>query len=68
MSRKVVEYKIVSGKYLYEIELKVQSWIKHKWEPVGGVAYCKNYDDKVVQAMVKYEDLGSLGDKSETER
>jgi len=68
MSRKLVDYKIVSGKYLYEVELEVLCWIKHEWEPIGGVAYCKNYDDKVVQAMVKYEDLESPGDKIETER
>ena len=50
-----MEYKIVEGSWVHDLEKKVERLIKEGWVPKGGVAITKDeYDsDTFYQAMIK---------------
>ena len=59
--KKIIDYTIIRGGILSELEDRVFSLLKEGWQPLGGIEYIKmGYGENSVsyfcQAMVRYEE------------
>jgi hypothetical protein len=54
MSGKLVEYRTVIVEHIVDLDREVKYFVRHGFELHGGPF---SYDNAVVQAMVKYEDV-----------
>lgn len=54
---KIIEYRVISESWRYDLENKVNEFISKNWQPIGGVSVITfGLGDKWSQAMVKYDE------------
>lgn len=59
---KIVDYYIVFSDFSDSIEPPVKAMIEGGWQPQGGPIVLVGENDRLVQAMVKYEEAGNAED------
>ena len=58
MTRKIVDYSVISREDILDLVSKVQGAIEKGWQPLGGMTIQE--DGRAYQAMVKYDTESEL--------